>query len=44
MLRRRNGRVFLPAASPLSVEMGGEIEEEEDADEEVEKGDRKSVV
>lgn len=33
MLQRSKSRGFLPAASPLSVEMGGEIEEEEDADE-----------
>jgi hypothetical protein len=37
MLRRRKAGGFLPAASPLSVEMGGEIEEQEAADEE-EKG------
>jgi hypothetical protein len=38
MLRRRKTGGFLPAASPLSVEMGGEIEAEEDADEEEKKG------
>jgi hypothetical protein len=37
MLRRRKAGGFPPAASPLSVEMGGEIEEQEAADEE-EKG------